>query len=195
MLDEYSVVDISKATGIPYYKVDRMLMWKRKNAISIMYKWKLPQSVKEEVTDFLCSSVISYELPDMQYCNKRFMRMSLDEAYDVYKMNLSNKIHCVGRSTFGKLHPKDVITIDNTPVRQCCCHTCQNFRLILLSMIQCGFKGINRNARKAVKASICKMMLLPDVYSNNKFTKNSESAMLPGRMQDVLLSKRKNAAD
>ena len=37
-------------------------------------------------------------------------------------------------------------------------------------MIQCGFKGIHRNARKAVKASICGMMLLPDVYSNNKFT-------------------------
>ena len=130
LLDEYSVVDISKATGIPYYKVDTMLMWKRKNGISIMYKWKLPQSVKEKVAGFFCSSLISYELPDMQYCNKRFMRMSLDEAYDVYKMNLSNKMRCVGRSTFGKLHLKDVMTIDNTPV--CQCHTCQNFRLILL---------------------------------------------------------------
>ena len=37
-------------------------------------------------------------------------------------------------------------------------------------MIQCGFKGINRNARKAVEASICGMTLLPDMYSNNKFT-------------------------
>ena len=37
-------------------------------------------------------------------------------------------------------------------------------------MIWCGFKGIHRNARKAVKASICGMTLLPDVYSNNKFT-------------------------
>ena len=107
----------------------------------------------------------------MRYCNKRFMRISVDEAYDVYKMNLSDEIRCVARSTFGKLHPKDVIRVDNTPVCQCCCHTCQNFRLILLSMIQCGFKGINRNARKAVEASICGMTLLPDMYSNNKFTK------------------------
>ena len=38
-------------------------------------------------------------------------------------------------------------------------------------MICCGFKGIHRNARKAVEASICGMTLLPDVYSNNKFTK------------------------
>ena len=134
LLDEYSVVDISKATGIPYYKVDRMLTWKRENAISIMYKWKLPQSVKE-VADFSHSSLISYELPDMRYCNKRFMRMSVDEAYDVYKMNLSNEMRFVGRSTFCKLRLKDVITVDNTPVHQCWCHTCQNFRLILLSMI------------------------------------------------------------
>ena len=106
----------------------------------------------------------------MRYYNKRFMRMSVDEAYDVYKMNLSDDMCRVARSTFGKLRPKDVITIDCTPVHQCCCHTCQNFRLILLSLIQCGFKGIHRNARKAVEASICGMMLLPDVYSNNKFT-------------------------
>ena len=170
MLDEYSVVDISKAMKIPYYKVNRMLTWKRKNPMSMTYTWKLPQSVKEEVADFFCSSLISYELPDMRYCNKRFMRMSLDKVYDMYKMNLSNEMRCVGRSTFSKLWPKNVITIGNTPVYQCCCHMCQNFRLILLSMIRCGFKGINRNSRKAVEASTCGMTLLPDVYSNNKFS-------------------------
>ena len=165
LLDQYSVGDISKATKIPYHKINRMLTWKRKNPHLMMYTWKLPQSVKE-VADFYWSSLISYELPDMQFCNKRFIRISIDEAYDVYKMNLSNEMCCIGRSTFGKLQPKNVITVGNTPVHQCCCHTCQNFRLILLSMIRCGFKGINRNARKAVEASICGMTLLPDVYSN-----------------------------
>ena len=116
LLDQYSVGDISKAMKIPYYKINRMSTWKRKNPLSTMYTWKLPESVKEEVADFFCSSLISYELPDMRYCNKRFMRMSVDEAYDVYKMNLSNEMCCVARSTFGKLCPKDVITIDNTPV-------------------------------------------------------------------------------
>ena len=170
LLDQYSVADISEAMKIPYYKINRMLIWKGKNPLSTMYTWKLPESVKEEVADFFHSSLISYELPDMRYCNKRFMRMSVDEAYDVYKINLSNEMHCVARSTFGKLCLKDVITIDNTTVQQFCCHTCQNFRLILLSMIWCGFKGIHKNARKAVEASICGMMLLPNVYSNNKFT-------------------------
>ena len=39
--------DISNTAGIPYYyKFDRKLTWKRKNAISIIYKWKQPESVK-----------------------------------------------------------------------------------------------------------------------------------------------------
>ena len=84
------------------------------------YTWKLPESVKKEVADFFCSSLISYKLPDMRYCNKRFMRMSVDEAYDVYKMNLSDDMCHIARSMLGKLHPKDIITIDHTPVCQCC---------------------------------------------------------------------------
>ena len=155
-----------------------------------MYTWKLPQSVREEVADFFHSSLISYELPDMQYCNKRFMRMSVEEAYDVYKMNLTNERRCVAVSTFGKLWLKDVITIDNTPVDQCCCHTCQSFRLILLSMIRCGFKGIYRNARKVVEVSISGMTLLPDIYSNNKFTKIPNMKCCLGECR-VLLQKRK----
>ena len=51
MLDQYSIADISKATKIPYYKVNRMLTWKRKNPLELMYTWKLPQSVREEVAD------------------------------------------------------------------------------------------------------------------------------------------------
>ena len=117
LLDQYSVGNISKATKIPYYKINRMLTWKRKNPLSITYTWKLPQSVKEEVADFYQSSIISYELPDMRYCSKRFMRMSLDEAYDTYKMNIYNEMCCVG-STFSKLQLKNVITVDNTPVHQ-----------------------------------------------------------------------------
>ena len=116
MLDQYSVADISKAMKIPYYKINRMLTWKRKNPLSTTYTWKLLESVKNDVAGFFCSCLISYELPDMCYCNKRFMRMSVDEAYDVYKMNLSNEMQSVARSTFCKLHPKNVITIDNTPV-------------------------------------------------------------------------------
>ena len=60
LLDQYSIADISKATKIPYYKVNRMLTWKRKNPLELMYTWKLPQSVREEVADFFCSSLISY---------------------------------------------------------------------------------------------------------------------------------------
>ena len=188
LLDQYSVADISKATKIPYYKVNRMFMWKRKNPLELMYTWKFPQSVREEVAVIICN-----ELPDMQYCNKQFMRMSVEEASDVYKMNLTNERCCVAINIFGKLWPKDVITIDNTPIHQCCCHTCQNFRLILPSMIWCGFKGIYRNARKAVKASICGMTLLPDIYSNDKFTKIPNMKCCLGECKECCYKKKKCA--
>ena len=89
MLDQYSVADISKATKIPYYKVNRTLMWKRKNPLKLMYTWKLPQSVREEVADFFRSSLISYELPDMRYFNKQFMQMSVKEKLLASNISLS----------------------------------------------------------------------------------------------------------
>ena len=154
-MDQYSVGNISKATKILYYKINRMLTWKRKNPFSIMYTWKLPQSVKEEVADFYQSSIISYRLPDMRYISNRFMRMSLDEAYDIYKMNISNEMHCVGRSIFSKFWLKNVITVGNAPVHQWCCHTCQNFRLILLSMIRSGLKvSTGMQERQSKEASV-----------------------------------------
>ena len=59
LLDQYSVGDISKVVKIPYYKINRMLTWKIKNSLSMMHTWKLSESVKEEVADFFCSSLIS----------------------------------------------------------------------------------------------------------------------------------------
>ena len=61
-------------------------------------------------------------------------------------------------------------------------------------MIWCGFKGIYRNARKAVEASICGMTLLSDIYSNNKFTKIPNMKCCLGECR-VLLQKRKNEPD
>ena len=58
--------------------------------------------------------------------------MSNQEAYEIYKTGKRSRI--VGRSTFGKLNPKDVLMIDKTPNRQCCCDTCENFPTVILAM-------------------------------------------------------------
>ena len=108
----------------------------------------------EEVKEFFRSPQISYNLPDMRFCTKRYMRMSIEEAYDIYKTGKTGRI--VARSTFGKLKPKDVVTIDKTPNRQCCCDTCENFRTVILAMKRHGFKGLGANSKKAIEASLCK---------------------------------------
>ena len=58
-------------------------------------------------------------------------------------------------------------------------------------MIRCGFKGINRNARKAVEGSICGMTMLPDVYSNNKFTEIPNMQCCLGECQTCCYKKEK----
>ena len=81
------------------------------------------------------------------------MRMSIEEAYDIYKTGKTSRV--VAHSTFGKLKPKDVVTIDKTPNRQCCCDTCENFRTVILAMKRHGFKGLGANSKKAIEDSMC----------------------------------------
>ena len=78
--------------------------------------------------------------------------MSIEEAYDIYKTGKTSRV--VARSTFGKLKPKDVVTIDKTPNRQCCCDTCENFRTVILAMKRHGFKGLGANSKKPSK-TVC----------------------------------------
>ena len=79
--------------------------------------------------------------------------MSIEEAYDIYTTGKTSRV--VARSTFGKLKPKDVVTIDKTPNRQCCCDTCENFHTVILAMKRHGFKGLGANSKKAIEDSMC----------------------------------------
>ena len=84
-------------------------------------------------------------MPDMKHVGKKFMRMTLDEAYQEYK--LTNPVRVVARSTFCKYRPHDVKTVDNIPFRQCCCEQCENVRKLIIALISSGFKGIQKNIR------------------------------------------------
>lgn len=154
LLEEYSLTEISKLTCIDISKVRRILKSHLNEKTPKEYSWKLSDEQTEEVKDFFRSPQISYNLPDMRFCSKRYMRMSIEEAYDIYKAGRTSRV--VGRSTFGKLKPRDVVTIDKTPNRQCCCDTCENFRTVILAMKRHGFKGLGANSKKAIEDSMCK---------------------------------------
>ena len=124
LLDKYSLTEISKLTCIDISKVRRILKSHLNEKTPKEYSWKLSDELINEVKDFYQSPQISYNLPDMRFCRKRYMRMSIEEAYDIYKTGRTSRI--VAHSTFEKLKPTDVVTIDKTPNRQCCCDTCEN---------------------------------------------------------------------
>ena len=92
-------------------------------------------------------------LPDMRFCRKWYMQMFIEEAYDIYKTGRTSRI--VAHSTFGKLKPADVVTIDKIRNRQCCCDTCENVHTVIPAMKRHGFKGLGANSKKAIKDSMC----------------------------------------
>ena len=124
LLDKYSLTEISKLTCIDISKVQRILKSHLNEKTLKEYCWKLSDELIDEVKDFFQSPQILYNLPDMQFCRKRYMQMSIEEAYDIYKTGRTSRI--VAHSTFGKLKPADVVKIDKTPNRQCCFDICEN---------------------------------------------------------------------
>lgn len=158
LLEKYTMSEISRLTSIDLSKLRRMLKSHLSEKNTPLYDWKLTDEMTKEVSDFYRSPQISYNLPDMRFCTRRYMRMTIEEAYDIYKTGKSGRV--VARSTFGKLKPKDVVTIDKTPNRQCCCDTCENFRIVILAMKRHGFKGLGANSKKCIEDSLCEISKL-----------------------------------
>ena len=85
LLDKYSLTEISKLTCIDISKVRRILKSHLNEKTPKEYCWKLSNELIDEVKDFFQSPQISYNLPDMRFCRKQYMQMSIEEAYDIYK--------------------------------------------------------------------------------------------------------------
>ena len=83
------------------------------------------------------------------------MSMTLKEAYQVYlKKCLTERK--VAESTFFSMKPKTIRTIQETPLRGCKCEYCQNFGMLLETLIGLGFKGIPKNHTASIKVTWCK---------------------------------------
>ena len=160
LLEKYTLSEVSKLTSIDISKVRRMLKSHLTEKTPCMFNWKLSDEVVKEISDFYRSPQISYNLPDMRFCTRKYMRMTIDEAYDIYKTGKNHHERIIARSTFGKLKPNDVVTIDKTPNRQCCCDTCENFRIVILAMKRHGFKGLGINSKKCIEDSLCELSKL-----------------------------------
>ena len=95
---------------------------------------------------------VSYLLPDMKYSGLRFMHFTLREAYAVYVRKCWHK-RIVAEKTFEKLKPRNIRTVQETPVCGARCEYCANFGKSRDALIACGMKGIPRNHAESIEVT------------------------------------------
>ena len=79
------------------------------------YTQKLRDEIRDEVERIYSDEQVSYCLPDMKYVGYRFMSCTIHKAYLFYVANCRTK-RKVAEKTFGKLKPKFVKTMQETPL-------------------------------------------------------------------------------
>ena len=147
------IKDIAKYSNDDPTHVYR-LMSDPKRRLKEVYTRKLDNEVKAEVLAIFNRDEISYCLPDMKYAGFRFMSCTINEAY-VFYLRVA-KGRKVAEKTFGKLKPRCIKTMQETPMRGSRCEDCQNFGKIRQTLIGLGLKGIPRNHSCAIEKSMCK---------------------------------------
>ena len=123
-----------------------------------------------DITSFYTSNVVSHELPAVKYKGRRFLNLTLDEYYSLYRdgCDWKGKKH-VSFSTFCKLRLKLVFKVDQTPSRQCICETCENFRLAKNQLIKVRVQGVPSHMTDCIKKSLC------NIDSDDSFVDRNDS--------------------
>ena len=118
-----SMCKASLATGVPYKTLHRFSQTPASRKKESKQAWI-------DIRSFYTSDVVSHELPAVKCKGRRFLNLTLDECFSLYKDGcVSEGKRNVSFSTFCRLRPKSVFKVDQTPNRQCVCEQCENFRL------------------------------------------------------------------
>ena len=150
---DYTVQEISRNTGHDVKYLYRLFSPQKKRTQDD-YTRKLTDIMRDEVKRVYHDEEISYCLPDVRFANYRFMSMTLKEAYQLYLRKCQTK-RKVAESTFAALKPKNIRTIQETPLRGCKCEYCQNFGLLRETLLGLGFKGIPKNHAASIEVTWC----------------------------------------
>lgn len=118
------------------------------------YIRKLSDETKNEIVSTFLDAEVSYDLPDTKYVGLKFMSCTMEEAYQMYLQRCSSS-RVVAKSTFMKLKPDNIRTIQDTPLRGCKCEVCCNFGFLRDTLVGKGFKGIPKGHTAAIEASWC----------------------------------------
>ena len=148
-----SIRKASLETGVTYKSLHRICQ-------PPVIRKRETKQVWTDIRSFYTSNIISHELPSVKSKGRRFLNLTLEECFSMYREGCVR----VGKAnvsfrTFCRLRPKSVFKVDQTPDRQCICQQCENFRLAKNQLIKVGILGIPTHMTDCIKRSMC------DIYS------------------------------
>ena len=91
----------------------------------------------------------------MNLAKKIFMACTIHEAHQKYIAKCTTE-RKVAEKTFAALRPKEVKTVQDTPLHLCLCEYCANFNKTRETLIGMGLKGIPRNHSACIEKTLCK---------------------------------------
>ena len=152
LLKDYgSIRKASLQTGFPYKSLHKLCQ-------PPVVRKKQTKQVWSDIRSFYTSSIISHELPSVKCKERRFLNLTLEECFSIYREGcIRIGEPNVSFSTFCKLRPKCVFKVDQTPDRQCICDQCENFRLAKNQLIKVGVLGIPAHVTDCIKRSMCEI--------------------------------------
>ena len=102
----------SLATGIPYKTLHRLCQ-------APVSRKKESKQAWIDIRSFYTSDVVSHELPAVKCKGRRFLNLTLDESFSLYKDGcVSEGKRNVSFSTFCRLRSRSVFKVDQTPDRR-----------------------------------------------------------------------------
>ena len=139
------------------------ISWKRWHSICKPKKEKhiirrISKSEHEEILSIWESPDVTITLPFKRYAKKRFMTVTISEAYQKYimfkkKQRLHNRI--LSLSSFYRLKPKNIKPRRSLPMNQCTCSPCGNFSLNRDALIANNVKGVPKKSSAAACTFLC----------------------------------------
>ena len=138
------------------------LSWKRWHSICKPKKVlhldrRITDKEKNEIVDLYLSEKVSVTLPFKRYAKKKFMVLTICQAYQMYvrmkKDSKSGRILSI--SSFYKLKPKHVKPRRCLPLNLCTCSACANFSLQRETLVTHNVKGITKRSTVAACLMLC----------------------------------------
>ena len=110
----------------------------------------------DHIAGFFHLDTISKVMPVARLANKRFMAHTYEEAYEIYKANCeTHDVKALPFSTYFRLKPKNIYSVTDLPMNECCCRSCLNLTFSKNSLINNKVQGVPKSSSEGIRKTLC----------------------------------------